>query len=73
MNTPSSHKVMGFSALTGESHSQMEGVQAEDRHDPLPHITLLTTALKSIYENTAVLSIRTTVDLRKLLIPDGRE
>ena len=30
----------------GESHSQMEGFQGEDRHDPLPHIGLYATALK---------------------------
>ena len=27
----------------------MEGFQAEDRHNPLPHIALLTIALKSAY------------------------
>jgi hypothetical protein len=37
----------------GGSHSQMEGFQAEDRHNPLPHIALLTIALKSAYRNTA--------------------
>jgi hypothetical protein len=31
----------------------MEGFQGEDRHNPLPHIALLTTALKSAYRNTA--------------------
>jgi hypothetical protein len=34
----------------------MEGFQAGDRHDPLPHIALSTTALKSAYENTVSLS-----------------
>ena len=29
----------------GESHSQMEGFQAEDRHNPLPHIGPFATAL----------------------------
>jgi hypothetical protein len=29
----------------GESHSQMEEFQAEDRHNPLPHIGPYTTAL----------------------------
>jgi hypothetical protein len=51
----------------------MEGFQAEDRHNPLPHIALLTTALKSAYRSTAYLSIRTATELRKLLIPRGRE
>jgi hypothetical protein len=51
----------------------MEGFQAEDRHNPLPHIAPLTTALKSAYRNTAFLSIRNTAELRKLLIPGGRE
>jgi hypothetical protein len=49
------------------------GVQAEDRHDPLPHIALLTTALKSAYRNTASLSTHTVTELRKLLIAGGRE
>ena len=31
----------------------MERFQGEDRHNPLPHITLLTTALNSAYRNTA--------------------
>jgi len=41
----------------GESHSQMEGFQAEDRHDLSPHIALSTIALKSAYRNTASLKI----------------
>ncbi len=57
----------------GESRSQMEGFQGEDRHNPLPHIALLTTAPKSVYKNTAFLSTRTTAELRKLLDPGGRE
>jgi hypothetical protein len=51
----------------------MEGFQGEDRHNPLPHITLSTTALKSAYKNTAFLSTHTTAELRELLIPGGRE
>ena len=51
----------------------MEGFQAEDRHDPLPHIAPLTTALKSAYKNTAFLSTRTSAELRELLIPGSRE
>jgi hypothetical protein len=31
--------------LLGESHSQMEGFQSEDRHNPLPHIGPSATAL----------------------------
>ena len=57
----------------GESHSQMEGFQGEDRHNPLPHIALSTTALKSAYKNTAFLSTRTTAELRELLIQGGWE
>jgi len=51
----------------------MEGFQAEDRHDPLPHIAPLTMALKSAYRNTAFLSAYTAAELRKLLIAGGRE
>ena len=51
----------------------MEGFQGEDRHKPLPHIALLTTALKSAYRNTASLSNRTATELRELLIPGDRE
>ena len=51
----------------------MEEFQAWDRHNPLPHITLLTTALKSAYKNTAFLSTRTSAELREHLIPCGRE
>jgi hypothetical protein len=50
----------------------MEGFQAEDRHNPLPHIAPLTTALKSAYSNTALLSTRTAAELRKLLIASGQ-
>jgi hypothetical protein len=52
-----------------ESHFQMEGFRAKDRHNPLPHIAPLTTTLKSFYENTAFLSTRTSAELRELLIP----
>ncbi len=55
--------------LRSESHSQMEGFQAEDRHNPLPHIALLTTALKSAYRNAVFSSTRTVAELLKLLIP----
>jgi hypothetical protein len=47
----------------------MEGFQAWDGHKPLPHITLLTTALKPAYRNTAPLSTRMAAELRELLIP----
>jgi hypothetical protein len=47
----------------------MEGFQAWDRHNPLPHITPSPIALKSPYENTTFLSTRTSAELRKLLIP----
>jgi hypothetical protein len=55
-----------------ESHFQMEGFRAEDRHNPLPHIALLTTALKSIYEY-AFLSTRTVAEVRELLDSSGPE
>jgi hypothetical protein len=51
----------------------MEEFQAWDRHNPLPHIALLTTALKSAYENTAFLSTRIAAELQKFLIPSGLE
>jgi hypothetical protein len=38
------------------SYLQMEGLQAEDRHNPLPHIALSTTAPKSVYEKTVSLA-----------------
>ena len=46
---------------------------SEDRLNPLPHVAPLTTALKSAYENTAILSTHTGAELRKRLIPGGRE
>ncbi len=51
----------------------MEESRAEDRHNPLPHIAPLTTALKSAYRNTASLPTHTATELRKLLIPGRRE
>jgi hypothetical protein len=51
----------------------MEGFQAEDRHNPLPHIAPLTTAPKSAYRNTASPSTHTATELRELPIPGGRE
>lgn len=50
-----------------------KGFVSEDRHNPLPHIAPLTTALKSAYKNTAPLSTRTSAELRELLIHDGRK
>jgi hypothetical protein len=32
----------------------MEGFQGEDRHNPLPHIALSTTASKSAYRETDI-------------------
>jgi hypothetical protein len=61
------------SASAGGSHSQMEGFQAWDRHNPLPHIALSTTALKLAYSNTALPSTHTDAELRELLIPGGWE
>jgi hypothetical protein len=51
----------------------MEGFQAEDRHNPLPHIALSTTALKSAYRNTAFLSAHIPAELQQLLITGGLE
>ena len=48
----------------------MEGFQGEDRHDPLPHIALLTTALKSAYRNTASLSSASHHDLETAVSVD---
>ena len=57
------------------TYPQVRGLSyvSEDRHNPLPHIALSTTALKSAYKNTAFLSTRTAAELRELLIPSGRE
>jgi hypothetical protein len=38
---------------------------SEDRHNPLPHIALLTIAPKSAYRDTAFLSTRTTAELEE--------
>ena len=57
----------------GESHSQMEGFQGEDRHYPLPHIALSTTALKSAYGNRASVSTHTATELRVLQAARRRE
>jgi hypothetical protein len=51
----------------------MEGFQAEDQHDPLPHIALSTTTLKSACRDTAFLSTHTADELRKVLMAGGRE
>jgi len=51
----------------------MEGFQGEDRHNPLPHIALSTTALKSAYRKAVSLSPRTATELRELLILGCRE
>jgi hypothetical protein len=50
----------------------MEGFEAWDRHDPLPHIAPLTVALKSAYKyGVSVYSY--VAELRELLILGGRE
>ena len=41
---------------------------SEDRHNPLPHIALSTTALKSAYEITTSMSRCNSSELRELLI-----
>jgi len=46
---------------------------SEVRHNPLPHIAPLTTALKSAYKNTAFPSTRTSSQLREFLIRGGLE
>jgi hypothetical protein len=59
--------------FAGGSLSQMEGFQAEDRHDPLPHITLLTTAPKSVYRKMTSLVTHPAPELGELQIPGGPE
>ena len=59
--------------FAGQTENMGLWVVSEDRHSPLPHIALSVTALKSAYRNTAPLSARTATELRKLLIPGGRE
>ncbi len=51
----------------------MEGFQGEDRHNPLPHIALSTTALKSAYRNTASLSNHSATELQELQDRSGLE
>jgi hypothetical protein len=51
----------------------MEGFQAEDRHHPLPHIALSTTALKSAYKNTPSLSTHSSIELQELQDSSGLE
>jgi hypothetical protein len=46
---------------------------SEDRHNPLPHITLLTTAPKSLYEKMALLATDPIPELGELQIPGGPE
>ena len=53
-------------------HPGMYKFRVRDRHNPLPHIALLTTALKSIYEY-AFLSTRTVAEVRELLDSSGPE
>ena len=52
------------SASAGRESLSDEGFLAEDRHNPLPHIALSATALKSAYRNTAFLSTHTAAELR---------
>jgi hypothetical protein len=69
---PQVQNLLGYDRGTrqqGESRSQMEESQAEDRHNPLPHIALSTTAPKSAYKNTASLSARTATELQELHDP----
>jgi hypothetical protein len=56
-----------------ESRSRMEGFQAEDRHNPLPHIALSPTALKSAYRNTASLSTYSATELQEFQDWSGLE
>jgi len=49
----------------GESHCEMEGFQAQDRHDPLPHMSLSATALNWLYGKTTHLSTHLVGELRK--------
>jgi hypothetical protein len=51
----------------------MEGFQGEDRHNPLPHITLSTTALKSAYPKMASMAAHLATELRELQALCGQE
>jgi hypothetical protein len=51
----------------------MEGFQGEDRHNPLPHIALSTTALKSAYRRTASMATHLATELRELQALGGLE
>jgi hypothetical protein len=51
----------------------MEGFQAEDRHNPLPHIALSTTALKSAYRKMASMATYPATELRELQALGGVE
>ena len=51
----------------------MEEFQAEDRHNPLPHIGPSATALNWVYGKTAPLSTHLVTELRKLQVPGGLE
>ena len=51
----------------------MEGFQAEDRHNPLPHIALSTTALNSAYRKMASMATYLATELRELQALGGVE
>ena len=46
----------------------MEEFQAWDRHNPLPHIGPSATALNSVYEKIAPVSIHLAAELRELQV-----
>jgi hypothetical protein len=51
----------------------MEGFQAEDGHDPLPHIAPSVIATKLVYRKTGYLATHLTTELRELQDPAGLE
>jgi hypothetical protein len=51
----------------------MEGFQAEDRHNPLPHIGPSATALNWVYGKTVPLSANLATELRELQVLGGLE
>jgi hypothetical protein len=61
-----------YTCATGNVQDEclaLMGFMSADRHNPLPHIALSTTAPKSAYKNNVFLSTCTSTKLLELLIP----
>jgi hypothetical protein len=68
--------VNGVSRATAKAnykHLTWENSVSEDRHNPLPHIALSTTALKSAYRKTAPIATHPATELRELQALGGLE